>query len=186
MADSFIKPDPESKSPGVFDEDIYEDAGDLEFSADPKFQNIYMAKVPRYVWEAWSKLSDDAEIQIGTIRQSQVMVDGQKRERLQMLLSSDIAPHQMIPKEYDLEMVDESVKNTFVFTEQDLPGYKSKSSQKFDPASANMPSRLTRPANVQKPKQPYDPNRKFTPYFRKAVPSECYTQCYRRNTYQHE
>jgi transcription initiation factor TFIIF subunit beta len=73
MADTLIKPDPDAKgaSPAPFnDEDIYEDAGDLEFNTDPEFQKLYLARVPRYLWEAWSKLDDDAEIQIGTIRQT--------------------------------------------------------------------------------------------------------------------
>ncbi len=73
MADAHIKPDPDAAgaSPSAFEEDdIYEDAGDLEFNTDPTFQTLYLAKVPRYMWEAWSKLDDDAEIQIGTIRQS--------------------------------------------------------------------------------------------------------------------
>jgi len=172
MADILIKPDPESKSPAVFDEDIYEDAGDLEFNTDPKFQSVFMAKIPRYVWQAWSKLDDNAEIQIGTIRQTVVKDGNKKKEHMQMLLSPEIGVHQMIPKHYDLEVVDVNVQNTFVFTEQDLPGYKSKSSQKFDPALANMPARLTRPARVDKPREPYDPNKKFKPYFRKAIPSE--------------
>ena len=90
-----------------------------------------------------------------------------------MLLSSNLAEHQTVPKEYVLDVTEERVKNTFVFTEQDLPGFKSKSRQKFDPASANMPARLTRPKN-DKPisKQPYDPNKRFQPYFRKAIPSK--------------
>lgn len=62
-------------------------------------------------------------------------------------------------------------KNTFVFTEQDLPGFKSKARQKFEPATANMPARLTRP-KPDKNKAPYDPNKKFTPFVRKAVPSK--------------
>lgn len=81
MADSLIKPDPDAPgaSPGIFtDDDIYEDAGDLEFNPDPAFQKLYLARVPRYVWEAWSSLDDDAEIRIGTIRQSQeIGADGQ-------------------------------------------------------------------------------------------------------------
>lgn len=79
--------------------------------------------------------------------------------------------HQTIPKEYMLDVTAESVNNTFVFTEQDLPGFKSKSRQKFDLSSANMPARLTRP-RIEKTKQPWDPNKKFTPYFKKAIPSE--------------
>lgn len=89
-----------------------------------------------------------------------------------MLLSSDLAIHQTVPKEYSLDITAESVRNTFVFTEQDLPGYKSRTREKFDLASANMPSRLTRPSKVDKPKQAWDPNKKFTEYFRKAIPSK--------------
>ena len=90
-----------------------------------------------------------------------------------MLLSSDLSAHQTVPKEYVLDVTSESVRNTFVFTEQDLPGFKSKSKQKFDPSSANMPARLTRTKN-DKPssKEPYDPEKRFQPYFRKAIPSQ--------------
>lgn len=86
MADTLLlKPDPDaptaSPSP-LADEDIYEDAGDLEFNTDPNFQKLYLARVPKYVWEAWSKLDDDAEIQIGVIRQiSDVSADGQVKVR---------------------------------------------------------------------------------------------------------
>ena len=73
MADIKIKPDPETKgaSPAAFsDEDVYEDAGDLEFNANPDFQKLYLARVPKFLWEAWAALDDDAEIRIGTIRQT--------------------------------------------------------------------------------------------------------------------
>ena len=71
MADTFIKPDPETKgaSPGALaDDDGYEDVGDLEFNPDPAWQGLYLARVPKSIWEAWSKLDEDAEIQLGTIR----------------------------------------------------------------------------------------------------------------------
>jgi transcription initiation factor TFIIF subunit beta len=77
MADtSFIKPDPDTKgaSPAFLaDDDIYEDAGDLEFNRDPAWQGLYLARVPKGVWEAWSKLDDDAEIELGTIRIANVV-----------------------------------------------------------------------------------------------------------------
>jgi transcription initiation factor TFIIF subunit beta len=82
MADTLIKPDPEAPgaSPAALsEEDIYEDAGDLEFNSDPVFQSLYLARVPKYLWEAWSKLDDDAEIQIGTLRHAVVKDEnGQK------------------------------------------------------------------------------------------------------------
>ena len=48
------------------DEDIYEDAGDLDFSG--AIPGIYLTRIPRLLWENWSKLDDDQEIRIGTVR----------------------------------------------------------------------------------------------------------------------
>lgn len=66
-----IKTEGEAGSPFV-DDDL-DDAGDLEFydqtiPGDP-LGTMYLARLPNYVWQAWSDLDDDAEIQLGTIRQ---------------------------------------------------------------------------------------------------------------------
>jgi transcription initiation factor TFIIF subunit beta len=89
MSDAYIKPeikaDPDAlgASPSAFDEDdIYEDAGDLEFNNDPQYQNLYLARVPNFVWDAWSKLDDDAEIQIGTIRMTSIIDEETKQEKV--------------------------------------------------------------------------------------------------------
>ena len=64
-----IKSETDGASPMAVDEDIYEDAGDLDFF-DPSSNaaSMYLARVPPYVWAAWDKLDDDEEIPIGTIR----------------------------------------------------------------------------------------------------------------------
>jgi transcription initiation factor TFIIF subunit beta len=94
-----------------------------------------------------------------------------------MLLRSDLAQHQNVPKEYELQITSEAVQNTFVFTEQDLPGFKSRSKIKFDPATANMPARLNR-ARVEKPseKKPWE-KKKFEPFYRRAIPSKSRQLC---------
>ncbi len=74
MADTEpIKAETDGGSPMALDDDIYEDAGDLEFyDASPPldpYGSMYLARVPHYVWEAWNKMDDDAELRIGTIRQ---------------------------------------------------------------------------------------------------------------------
>lgn len=64
-----IKPDPEATgaSPGAqSDGDIYEDAGDLDFSSAD--QAIYLTRIPKFLWDTWSKLDDDQEIEVGRIR----------------------------------------------------------------------------------------------------------------------
>ena len=52
---------------------------------------MYLARLPHSLWEAWSKLDDDAEIQIGTIRQwNEVGKDGVPHVRFptEMLLAA--------------------------------------------------------------------------------------------------
>ncbi|KFX89174.1 hypothetical protein O988_08728 [Pseudogymnoascus sp. VKM F-3808] len=172
--DPYIKRDPDAigASPASFaDSEAFEDAGDLEFSTDPNFQNVYLARVPKYLWEQWNDLDDDAEIRLGTVRKTvNTNSDGVS---LTMLLRPDLAQHQAIPKEFSLDITAETVNNTFVFTEQDLPGFKSKSRKGFDPATANLPARLTRP-KFDKPtdKQPWDPKKRFQPYFKRAIPKK--------------
>jgi transcription initiation factor TFIIF subunit beta len=71
-----IKPDPEdaTASPAALsDDDLYEDAGDLEFydkdRPDSYAGKIYLTHVPKYLYDSWAHLDDDAEIRIGTVRQ---------------------------------------------------------------------------------------------------------------------
>jgi transcription initiation factor TFIIF subunit beta len=65
----YIKPDPDNKDTiltDLDDEDIYEDAGDLDFSLSG--QNVWLSRLPRQLWEHWAHLDDDEEVEIGTVR----------------------------------------------------------------------------------------------------------------------
>lgn len=68
----YIKPDPDSKDAilaDIDDEDLYEDAGDLDFTNAA--QSLWLSRIPRSLWEHWSNLDnldDDEEIQVGTVR----------------------------------------------------------------------------------------------------------------------
>lgn len=81
MADSF-KREPSVKvevkdEPGLSpmtpfeDDDLYEDAGDLSFY-DPNgpedYNNVSLMRVSHDLWNRWSEINDDQEIQIGTMR----------------------------------------------------------------------------------------------------------------------
>lgn len=48
------------------DEDLYEDTGDLDYTAST--QALLLARIPKFLWENWTQLGDDDEIEIGTIR----------------------------------------------------------------------------------------------------------------------
>lgn len=67
-----VKPDPDAGSP--FMDEALDEMPDLEFfdklpEADT-YSRMYLARLPTYLWQVWSELDDDAEIEIGTIRQS--------------------------------------------------------------------------------------------------------------------
>lgn len=68
----YIKPDPDNKDAvlaDIEDEDLYEDAGDLDFTNAG--QSLWLSRIPRSLWEHWSNLDDlddDEEIQVGTVR----------------------------------------------------------------------------------------------------------------------
>ncbi|KAJ9137884.1 Transcription initiation factor TFIIF subunit beta [Pleurostoma richardsiae] len=175
-----IKPDPEAEgsSPLPADDDAFEDTGDLDLefydavlpdgTKNPAHQ-MYLAKVPNYVWEAWSTIDDDSPIEIGKIR---LIEDPARGKREMKLLLADMAKHQQMPKEYDLNIVDQDVKNTFVFTEGDLAGYKTKNKARQDAAAAGIPAHLLR-SKVEKPAQ----NQRFgkrgkQEFFRKVIPKK--------------
>ncbi|KAI1495861.1 transcription initiation factor IIF [Biscogniauxia marginata] len=179
-AEPTVKPDPEAvgASPSAMSEDdIYEDAGDLEFQdlnpdTNPTAGSVYLTHVPKYLYDAWAHLDDDAEIRIGSVRQwNEMGKDGDMKQHIALLLDHTYAEHQTIPKEYNLEVRDMSLANTFLFTEQDLPGYKSKSQG----ANSHLPPHLRRKQERPEDKsQQHDGGRRgrYQPRYRKAIPKK--------------
>ena len=65
----YIKPESDSRgaSPAAHaDDDLYEDAGDLEFAGAD--QGLYLTRVPKFLWERWSQLDDNQDVTIGKVR----------------------------------------------------------------------------------------------------------------------
>ncbi|KZF23855.1 hypothetical protein L228DRAFT_246706 [Xylona heveae TC161] len=162
-----IKPDPDSaeQSPVAFeDEDIYEDAGDLDFShaGNP----VWLMRIPKILWENWSNIGDDEEIQIGTVR-----LEGTQQHvnRLSLLLSSELEQNRDVPKEYNLRITNESPANTYVFTEKDLPGYASKV-RSGRPVGDRLPP-SSRPETHDR-RYGKDRGKRWEPYYRKAIPKQ--------------
>lgn len=161
LLESKIKPDPDSigNSPAPqTDEDIYEDTGDLDFAGSD--QGFYLTRLPKFLWDNWSKLDDNQEIQVGTIR-----VEGGLNDvkRMSLMLLPHIAPNldaknREVPKEYNLRITDPQPVNTFIFTEKDLPGYKKYSHDR-------APPRYKDRRRIEKPK-------KADAYFRRAIPKQ--------------
>lgn len=85
--DTVVKVEPPSAaaSPAAHsDEDIYEDAGDLDFSGAQ--QGLFLTRIPKYLWEKWSTLDDEQEIQLGTVRVEGGLEDVKRVSRSRWLL----------------------------------------------------------------------------------------------------
>ena len=68
-----VKSDPDSTgaSPSVMSEDdIYEDAGDLDFSTG-QGKSVWLMRIPKFLWDSWEKISDDEEVELGKVRVEQ-------------------------------------------------------------------------------------------------------------------
>ena len=97
---------------------------------------------------------------------------------MSLLLDSNVLKSQNVPLEYNMHMMNRDTLNTYIFTEQDLPGYSSKSGANLKPSGhAEVPSNsrtFSRPGFQNRTGQGsyrVDKNKKWQPYFRKAIPS---------------
>lgn len=179
-----IKTEEGENAPDVGDvgseDDLYEDAGDLEFydkEADPNSEKLWLARVPKYVWQSWHKLTESLgpndEVQIGTMRTwNERAADGTEKTLLRMLLNNEVPEHQLLPKEYDLEVTDREVKNHFVFSEKDTDKYREQNKVRKEMQDQRIPMHARRPKNekIEKPKK-FDRRSRYQPYYRKAIPS---------------
>lgn len=188
MADTIVKPDPDTKSleggsPMAVDDDPYEDL-DLEFyettdaNGLPTPQDrLLMARVPTYVWAAWDKIEDDTPIEIGRLRmwsEPDKKHPQNKKQQMRLLLKSNVSAHQGLPREYDLFDTNQDVKNTFIFNESDLEAFKSKNKMRREAADQNIPAYLLRPKSEKPAHQQHNSrgrrNRKDT--FRQVIPKK--------------
>jgi transcription initiation factor TFIIF subunit beta len=99
---------------------------------------------------------------------------------LQISLRLDDLPQSAaVPKDYTLMRqnvnADKSplpVSNTFVFTEKDLPGYKSRGHALFDDTRAHSHGRSFLYEQTKRDAKKKENKKKWEPYTRKTIPSK--------------
>ncbi|KMU92656.1 transcription initiation factor IIF subunit beta [Coccidioides immitis H538.4] len=169
-----IKSEPDTKDNDIAmlsDEDIYEDTGDLDFANAA--QDVWLTRIPKILWENWSKLDDDEEIQIGTVRVEGPPTDI-KRISLRLL---DIPQNEGVPKDYNLKRQNinadrtaYAVQNTFIFTEKDLPGYKDRAHFLFNENQPHGRSYVYE--QMKRDSRKKANKKKWEPYTRKTIPKQ--------------
>lgn len=89
-----------------------------------------------------------------------------------MRLKPEMDAHKQVPKEYDMDVTNHDVNNTFVFTEQDLPSFAAKNKERANALAQGIPAHLLRKQQRQT-EQPADRGRKGGAYSRRPIPSRC-------------
>ncbi|OCK77908.1 hypothetical protein K432DRAFT_384283 [Lepidopterella palustris CBS 459.81] len=123
-----IKQDPESFTPsgGFADDDIYEDTGELNMPSTEIAQEMWLTRVPKWLWESLATAGEDDEIEIGKLAIWKNARDekGNPITLTKMFLSQEHKGVQDLPRQYELIKAKTDPDNTYIFTEKDLPGYK--------------------------------------------------------------
>ncbi|KAI5287972.1 hypothetical protein KEM54_005570 [Ascosphaera aggregata] len=167
--DIAIKPEPSNHYDTSFDDDIYEDTGDLDFSQ--AMQDVWLARLPKALWESWAKLDADEEIEIGTLRVEGPPEDIKRKISLRV---NDAVRGPTIPRDYNLrrQIVKSAsspvVPNTYIFSEKDLPGHIDKANILFNETQTHGRSYLYE--QMKKDSKKKHKSKKWEPYVRKTIP----------------
>ncbi|KAJ5528190.1 hypothetical protein N7504_011324 [Penicillium tannophilum] len=165
----YIKPDPDNKDlvfADMDDDDLYEDAGDLDFTEAG--QHAWLSRLPRQLWENWAQIDDDEEIEIGTMR-----IEGDPSDLKRVSLRLHERPdNKDIPKDYTLQRqtvtstnASHMTQNTYVFTEKDVPGAENRMAS-FGETRSALYEAMKREARRR------EQGKKWEPYVRKTVPKQ--------------
>lgn len=177
-ADPDIKMDPDAGTPsgsGYMDDDFFEDTGEMSMPPKGVDKDIWLTRVPKWLyekiskWEDFAEGKDDDEIEIGEIlyfpNPAQKTVDREKEMRV--FLNDRWRDKTQLPQAFYLQpMTDKKDKevlaSTYVFSEKDLPGYKPTGWGYGQGNRGNF-------GGVQDPKARIQKRTKF----KKAIPSMC-------------
>ncbi|KAF2253425.1 transcription initiation factor IIF [Trematosphaeria pertusa] len=140
-----IKPDPDVKmdldahtpaGSGYMDDDFYEDTGELQLPPRGMGKDTWLTRIPDWIYEKVSKWddlaegNDDEQIVIGEViafpdemgkggisrtKPMRIFFDDRWRQKEQLPTAFELVPD---------SVRDEVLRNTYVFAEKDLPGYR--------------------------------------------------------------
>lgn len=137
--DPDMKMDADARTPsgsGYMDDDFYEDTGELSLPPKGEKKDVWVTRIPKWLYEAVSNFDelaegrDDELVVLGEVlamrdpsRPGQIS----RTEPMRLLLNHQSIAQKQLPQAYELQMTPASrdvLQNTYVFTEKDLPGYK--------------------------------------------------------------
>ncbi|KAF2679383.1 transcription initiation factor IIF [Lentithecium fluviatile CBS 122367] len=138
-ADPDVKMEHDAVTPsgsGYMDDDFYEDTGELQLPLKGAERDIWLTRIPDWLYEKisnWDELAegnDDDQVVLGEVLAfpDSMEKDGISKKHPMRLFFDERWRHKsQLPTAFELEPQStkgEMLKNTYIFTEKDLPGYK--------------------------------------------------------------
>lgn len=90
---------------------------------------------------------------------------------MKLLLDPHGKYSERVPTEYELRIAQQTVANTFVFSEKDFAGFKGKGKNGVKGEGAD------RKEGIVGSQSKIDKSRRFQPYYKKAIPSRLHDDC---------
>lgn len=174
-ADPDIKMDPDANTPsgsGYMDDDFFEDTGEMTLPKDEVKKDVWLTRIPDWLYEAVSKWDDLAEgndndqIQIGEVLAFATTSGIDKSKPMRIFLNDRWRAKANLPSAFQLDpasVSDTLLGNTYVFAEKDLPGYRGGGYGQFIRGGAQGSF-----GGVQDPKARVQKRSKY----RKAIPKQ--------------
>ena len=119
-----VKPEPSSPA-GIGDDLEDEDTGELQIPKNPSHHG-WIVQIPKDLWKILEGLEDHDQIEVGEIRSwhTERTAQNPSGQKLRLQLHPGLEGCEAIPKHYDLTRLEQAPKNTFVFTEKNMPGFR--------------------------------------------------------------
>lgn len=114
-------------------EDYLEENESLDTNLTNVDKKIWLVKLPRYLAERWSNIDQMKGDRIGTvkIRQGKPNNTGERKLEVKLVLDSK-HKYDDIPSEYDISMLNTQVRNSYVFSEENLSKFKQEFTEMVD------------------------------------------------------
>lgn len=145
-------------------EDYLEENESLDMNLSNGLQKIWQVKLPRYLMEKWLDIDRVGGSRLGTVKIRKHPVTGKLQVKL-VLNEQSPSFTTDIPKEYDMSILNTQVRNSYVFSEENLAKFKQELTEVA--AMPDQPQLPGLPSDVKRrgPGAP-DPQKQVQRYYR--------------------
>ncbi|KAK6198944.1 RNA polymerase II transcription initiation factor TFIIF middle subunit [Scheffersomyces amazonensis] len=105
-------------------EDYLEENESLDMNLTKGNSNIWLVKLPKYLAERWAQEGNLNGARLGTVKIKKNSANTNNKLQVKLVLNENVPNEPKIPQEYDISILNTQVRNSYVFTEENLKKFK--------------------------------------------------------------